>query len=154
MDLPSKKTILFILLSILLCSITVQGQIRSTDQKKIMIVRASAYCHYGKPPCTKGKYKGKTTSGILVRKGVIAVDRKVIKLGSVVEVVKPEAYKGFYIAADTGGSRIKGNFIDVWFPTYKESMNFGLRKLELRILPEDEAKEKRKEILNGNSIIR
>lgn len=60
---------------------------------------------------------------------VVAVDPKVIPLGTVVEI---EGY-GRYVAADTGGA-IKGNRIDIHFQTVKECLNFGRRDVKVTIL--------------------
>ena len=54
---------------------------------------------------------------------VIAVDPRVIPLGTKVHV---EGY-GYAIAADTGGA-IKGNKIDVFFPSKQTAMNWGTKK--------------------------
>ncbi|WP_332238052.1 3D domain-containing protein [Sporolactobacillus sp. KGMB 08714] len=60
---------------------------------------------------------------------VIAVDPSVIPLGS--RVVIP-GY-GTYIAADTGGS-IRGNRIDVHFPTKAAALAFGQRTLTITVI--------------------
>lgn len=57
---------------------------------------------------------------------VIAVDPKVIPLGTKVTV---EGY-GTYVAADTGGA-IKGNRIDIHFKTVQECVNFGRRPVNI-----------------------
>lgn len=59
----------------------------------------------------------------------IAVDPRVIPLGTKVYV---DGY-GYAIAADTGSS-VKGNFIDVFFNTYKEACNWGLKYVDVYIL--------------------
>lgn len=152
MDLPSKYWkffLCFLVLTLFLSMVyTASAQDKEKKDGKYLTVGASAYCHFGKPPCTKGAYKGKTASGIQVRRGVIAVDPKYIKLGSVVEILEPKSYAGYYIAADTGGPRIKKLFIDVWVSTYKEARAFGLKKnVLLRVLPKEEAEAMKKEIL-------
>lgn len=58
----------------------------------------------------------------------IAVDPRVIPLGTKLYV---EGY-GYAIAADTGTS-VKGNFIDVYFDTYKEACNWGLKYVNVHI---------------------
>lgn len=65
-----------------------------------------------------------TATGIDLRSqsNVIAVDPSVIPLGSFVEV---EGY-GFAVAGDTGGA-IKGNIIDVHFPSVEQCLNWGRR---------------------------
>lgn len=72
---------------------------------------------------------GITASGMVARRGVVAVDPRVIPLGTRLYV---EGY-GFCIAADTGGA-IKGNRIDVYFPTREEVRNWGRRYVKVYIL--------------------
>ena len=60
---------------------------------------------------------------------VIAVDPRVIPLGTLVEI---PGY-GVFRAADTGGA-IVGNKIDVHFPTVAQTYNFGRRTITIRIL--------------------
>ncbi len=80
---------------------------------------------------------GKTATGMKTKRGLIAVDPKVIPLGTRVYVQsldgKPDY--GYAIAADTGGS-IKGNIIDMWVPTYSEAAQNGVRKMRVYILPD------------------
>ena len=75
---------------------------------------------------------GITATGIDLNKNpnmkVISVDPKVIPLGSKVYV---EGY-GQAIAADTGGA-IKGNKIDIYFPTKKQAINWGVRTVKVTI---------------------
>jgi uncharacterized protein YabE (DUF348 family) len=59
----------------------------------------------------------------------IAVDPKVIPLGTKVYV---EGY-GYAIAEDTGGA-IKGSKIDVYFNSYKEAINWGVKSVNVYIL--------------------
>ena len=66
----------------------------------------------------------------------IAVDPKVIKLGSVVYIEFFEPYQhltGYYTAVDTGGA-IKGNKVDIFFGSGDVSQavkNFGRRKVKI-----------------------
>ncbi len=60
---------------------------------------------------------------------VIAVDPKVIPLGSMVEI---PGY-GVFIAGDTGGA-IKGNKIDIHFPSVQQANNFGRKTITINIL--------------------
>jgi 3D (Asp-Asp-Asp) domain-containing protein len=81
--------------------------------------KISAYCH-----CSKccGKSDGITATGTKVQANrTIAVDPKVIPLGTKV-IIDGQAY----IAEDTGG-HIKGNRIDIYFPTHQEALNWGVR---------------------------
>lgn len=60
---------------------------------------------------------------------VIAVDPNVIPLGSKVHV---EGY-GYAVAADTGGA-IKGNKIDVFFPSKQDAINWGRKPVKIKVL--------------------
>lgn len=73
----------------------------------------------------------KTRMGLPAKYGVIAVDPRVIPLGTLVFV---EGY-GFAIAADTGGA-IKGNKIDVCLHGRQEVRNWGRRKVKVHIFNE------------------
>lgn len=59
----------------------------------------------------------------------IAVDPRVIPLGTKLYV---QGY-GYAIAADKGSS-VKGNYIDVYFNTRQEAINWGVRYLKITIL--------------------
>jgi 3D (Asp-Asp-Asp) domain-containing protein len=94
---------------------------------KEFTVNASAYTMN----CTK--CSGITATGINLKKNpnqkVISVDPKVIPLGTKVYV---EGY-GYAIAADTGGA-MRGNKIDVFFPTQKQALNWGRKTVKIQIL--------------------
>ncbi|MCU5120407.1 3D domain-containing protein [Bacillus cereus] len=91
-------------------------------------VEATAYSVEGSPP-----HERITAFGIDIGKNpnikLIAVDPKVIKLGTKVHV---EGY-GDAIAGDTGGA-IKGNKIDVLFPTEKQAREWGRKKVKIKIM--------------------
>lgn len=72
-----------------------------------------------------------TASGTDLRANpmAIAVDPSVIPLGTLVEV---QGY-GVALALDTGGA-IKGNIIDVHFPTRNQCIAWGRRMVQVRIL--------------------
>ncbi|HOA91502.1 MAG: ubiquitin-like domain-containing protein [Bacillota bacterium] len=91
--------------------------------KKITI-EATAY--YPGPESTGIYADGYTYTGVKAGHGIIAVDPKVIPLGTKVYI---PGY-GFAIAADIGGA-IKGNIIDLCFDTYREAIQFGRRMVEL-----------------------
>lgn len=97
------------------------------DSSKEMTVTATAYTAYCEG-CS-----GTTAYGINLRANpdmkVIAVDPKVIPLGTQVWV---EGY-GYAIAGDTGGA-IKGNKIDVFIPSHDEAMQWGVKKVKIKIL--------------------
>lgn len=70
-----------------------------------------------------------TATGVPPRVGTVAVDPRVIPLGTNLYV---EGY-GYAVAGDTGGA-IKGNRIDVFFNTFKECVNWGRRQVKVYIL--------------------
>ncbi|WP_277985538.1 3D domain-containing protein [Miniphocaeibacter massiliensis] len=85
---------------------------------KVLTVKATAYS------MNEPGLSHKTASGIDLRKNpnVIAVDRRVIPLGTKVYV---EGY-GYAIAGDTGGA-IKGNKIDVHFNSVDRCYQWGVK---------------------------
>ena len=97
---------------------------------KAEVFKATAYCSC-KKCCDKDpsdKWYGITASGKKAKWGTIAVDRKVIKLGSSLRI------KGFpntiFRAEDVGGA-IKGRHIDVWFPSHRDALKFGVRNINI-----------------------
>jgi 3D (Asp-Asp-Asp) domain-containing protein len=60
--------------------------------------------------------------------GVVAVDPSVIPLGARLTI---PGY-GTGIAADTGGS-VRGNVIDLWFPTLQQARAWGRRTITITI---------------------
>lgn len=75
-----------------------------------------------------------TATGTLAREGVIAVDPRVIPLGSVCYVTGSYRDLGVCYAEDTGGA-IKGNIIDVYLEgTLEQLLQFGRRNMRVYIL--------------------
>ena len=74
-------------------------------------------------------------SGTLARVGAIAVDPTVIPLGTKMYVVSNDGQYvyGYCVAEDIGGG-IKGNKIDLYFDTYAECWDFGVRMCTVYIL--------------------
>jgi 3D (Asp-Asp-Asp) domain-containing protein len=76
--------------------------------------------------------RGRTASGRMVAKGLIAADPRHLPLGSRVRL-EAGAYSGEYLVADTG-SMVRGKRIDIWTPTSREAMRFGRRPVKLTVL--------------------
>ena len=76
--------------------------------------------------------RGRTASGRMVSRGLIAADPRFLPLGSRVRLEHP-GYSGEYLVADTGGM-IRGRRIDIWTPTSREAMRFGRRSVKLTVL--------------------
>lgn len=79
---------------------------------------ATAYC-----------LKGRTAMGHGVRRGLIAADPRILKLGSRV-TINAGAWSGTYLVSDTGGA-IKGRKIDIWVPSCGEARKFGRRSVQI-----------------------
>jgi len=82
---------------------------------------ATAYCDYGI-----------TFSGVLVQRGIVAADPRILPIGSVIEVSAGD-YSGIYMVMDTGG-KVKGEIIDIYMPDYDEAIEFGRQPVVVRVL--------------------
>ncbi|MFY9556179.1 MAG: 3D domain-containing protein [Blastocatellia bacterium] len=82
---------------------------------------ATAYC-----------LKGRTASGVNTAPGMIAADPRVLPLGTLVHL-RAGSYTGTYKVTDTGG-RIKGRRVDVYVPTHREAIQFGRKRVKIKIL--------------------
>ena len=80
---------------------------------------ATAYC-----------LTGKTATGPRAGPGTVAVDPKVIPLGSRVHV---SGY-GWAVARDTGRA-IKGRRVDVWLASRKACRRWGRQTVRVRVVP-------------------
>ena len=74
---------------------------------------------------------GRTANGGYVRRGIIAADRRVLPLGTLVRL-EAGNYSGEYVVADTGGA-VRGRRIDIWVPQTSEAMRFGRRPVRLTV---------------------
>lgn len=103
-----------------------------TAQAKTVTMNASAYCACykccGKRPGDAGY--GITASGVKARRGIVAVDKKYISLGTKIKI---HGMPGTYIAADTG-SAIKGKRIDIYNPSHESALRFGRKLIRVTIL--------------------
>lgn len=95
-----------------------------SSYKKVISMTATAY-----------SAGGTTATGLPAQWGVVAVDPKVIPLGTKVYVETPDGkyIYGTAIAADTGGA-IKGYKIDICVNTRTEAYAFGRRTVNVYIL--------------------
>lgn len=95
---------------------------------KVYEMKATAYT-------TEGKSWKRTASGTIARVGAVAVDRNVIPLGTrlLIKGSNGSWMYGVAVAEDTGGA-IKGNKIDLYFDTYRECVNFGVRNATVYVL--------------------
>jgi 3D (Asp-Asp-Asp) domain-containing protein len=92
------------------------------------VMEATAY-YPGPESCGIYARNGRTYTGKKAGFGTVAVDKRVIPLGTKLYI---EGY-GYAEATDIGGA-IKGNRIDLCFETYREAEMFGRRKVKVYIL--------------------
>lgn len=90
----------------------------------------SSYCDCSQ--CCGKWADGITASGLPAELGMIAVDPKIIPLGSYVMIDGVE-----YLAADTGGA-IKGNRIDVFCEDHQSALEYGVQSHEVYLVAEEE----------------
>ncbi len=111
---------------------TAEASSEGFEYKYVVECLATAY---DPSPEENGGYAGQSATGVPLQKGVIAVDPKVIPLGSrvYVEAVDGSWSYGYAVAADTGGA-IKGNRVDLLFLTKSECYQFGRRKCKVYVL--------------------
>lgn len=108
--------------------VVVRGNVsRGLLTGRVLTMHSTAY---DPGPASCGKHAdGYTAIGMRATRGVVAVDPRVIPLGTRVYV---EGY-GQAVAGDTGGA-IKGNRIDVCFPTRGEALRWGRRTVRVIVL--------------------
>lgn len=90
------------------------------DFREARYMQATAYTYTG--------YR--TATGQNPAVGMVAVDPKVIPLGSKMYI---EGY-GYAFAADTGGA-VKGDIIDLFMEEYSQCINWGRRTVKVYLLP-------------------
>ena len=107
--------------------------IHGYSYSKKLTVTATAY---DTSPEENGGYS-KTAMGLTPGFGIVAVDPKVIPLGTKLYIESPDGGKswtyGYCIAGDTGGA-IKGNRVDLCYNTRRECIKFGRRSATVYIL--------------------
>ena len=96
------------------------------NYKQVLDMTSTAYAPGA---LDNGKWKDQTYMGGTIRKGVVAVDPKVIPMGTKLWV---EGY-GDAIAVDQG-SAIKGNRIDLAFNDRQEALDYGIQKAKVYVL--------------------
>lgn len=107
--------VILILIILIFCKIT-----------KAEVYKITWYCACKK--CCGKNAKGITAIGLPVKSGMIAVDKSIIPLGTIVIING----LGTYLAADTG-SKIKGNRIDVFIKNHKLALKNGVQYREVEI---------------------
>ncbi|MDR4506396.1 MAG: 3D domain-containing protein [Candidatus Scalindua sp.] len=95
----------------------------------------TAYCSCQKC-CDKDpsdEWYGITAIGVKARWGTVAVDREVIKLGSVLVV---QGFPSTIFRAEDVGGAIEGKHIDIWFSNHNDALDFGVQKRDVYCVEE------------------
>lgn len=116
---------------------------------EVIDITATAYCHCEKC-CGKSvnsKEYGVTASGLnLLATGadtrIVAADLSLLPFGTKIYIEVPEEERdALYVTADYGiatvedtGGAIKGNRIDVYFPTHQEALEWGVRHVKVHVI--------------------
>jgi 3D (Asp-Asp-Asp) domain-containing protein len=93
------------------------GASRVTDGARTLTVNSTGY-----------SLPGRTSTGLPVGFGIVAVDPAVIPLGTRISI--PGYGEG--VAADTGGA-VQGMAIDLWFPTLAQALAWGRRTVTVTL---------------------
>lgn len=104
-----------------------RGTSSTSGQGKVITMVATGYdgCY----ECNKPYYGYPSYIGLPLERGIVAVDPKVIPMGTRLYV---EGY-GNAIAADQGNA-IKENRIDLFFDTHQQALNWGMKTVKVTIL--------------------
>ncbi|EGY80627.1 3D domain-containing protein [Peptoniphilus indolicus] len=102
------------------------ASLQGRNVKKVIVMQATAY------DPTAGS---KTAMGTRARVGAVAVDPRVIPLGSKLYIESMDGFPtyGYAVAEDTGGA-IKGNRIDLFYSTNAQANKFGRRNVKVYVL--------------------
>jgi 3D (Asp-Asp-Asp) domain-containing protein len=106
---------------------------KTVSEGKVTSAASAAGISKGSFTATAYCLKGRTAMGHGVRRGIIAADPRVLRLGSKVSL-NAGAYSGQYFVSDTGGA-VRGKRIDIWVPSCSEARRFGRRTVSISLLP-------------------
>lgn len=95
--------------------------------KNVLTMTATAYT-------TEGSSDKITATGQVAKVGLVAVDRRVIPLGTKMYIEAADGKSWCYGIAVAGDTGVRGNKIDLFFNTRKECINFGVKKAKVYIL--------------------
>lgn len=91
---------------------------------------ATAYCSCSK--CCGRWADGITATGKRVHWGIIAADWRVLPRGTRVGL---SCFPGQVFVVEDRGGAIKGERIDVWYPSHRSALKFGVRgRVQVKVL--------------------
>jgi 3D (Asp-Asp-Asp) domain-containing protein len=105
-------------------------KIRQSSAHQVLDIVATAYASGYED---NGPWNDKTHIGTKVRPGIIAVDPRVIPLGSKVYIEFEDGRGMYAVAEDTGGA-IKGNRIDIVMSNREKAQDFGIQDVKVYVL--------------------
>lgn len=112
---------LFRVIAVVTCLVVAQGH--AFARTKLTPFVATAY-----------SVSGETKSQAITEEGrTVAADPSVLPIGTVIEVRNAGPYSGQYVVQDTG-EKIIGRRIDIYIARTHEAMQFGVRKVHVRVL--------------------
>lgn len=99
---------------------------------KMITCKATAY---DDTYASNGHWGAITATGKALKSGMVAVDPRVIPLGTRLYIETPDKswVYGYAVAEDTGGA-IKGNRVDLFYPSTRTCMQFGRRDVNVYVL--------------------
>ena len=102
---------------------------RGTETYTIKNMEVTAYC-----PCEKccGKYADDITASGAVAEGFLVAAPPDIPFGT--RLVIPGYNSGLPVEVKDRGGAIKGDRLDILFPTHQEALNWGRQKINVRFL--------------------
>lgn len=77
--------------------------------------------------------EGQTVKGVQSQPGIVAADRKLLPLGSIVRVTGAGSYSGLYVVTDTG-TAIEGRRIDIFVADPAKSKAFGKKQVQVQLV--------------------
>jgi 3D (Asp-Asp-Asp) domain-containing protein len=105
----------------------------SADGQRTFIAKMTAYADgVGGVPMGARTYSGTRT-----RWGVVAVDPKIVPLGSQLTI---EGYEGTVFTAEDVGGSIRGEAVDIWLPNARDARTYGTQYRRVTVIREGPAR--------------
>lgn len=108
-------------------------QLQSSPATRVMLMEVTAYCPC--PKCCGPQAQGITASGKTVDYAdgrFVAADTRLLPFGTRVSV--PGYHDGQPVEVIDRGGAIKGNKLDVYFPSHQTALEWGRRQVPVTIL--------------------
>ena len=113
--------------------------IQDQELNKDKLVKTTAMVKASSRASSRGSFiatayclKGRTATGGSVRRGIVAADPRLLRLGTTI-LMGAGSYSGQHKVADTGGG-VKGKRLDIWVPSCSEARRFGRRTVQVSLI--------------------